>query len=219
MTLTDTLKGIILGDDNKLLNGVVDKLAGKEAGANKYLFVNYSSKKNKSSVKIGENSTITGKNIDIAATSKVDIKQSIAPAEAGKKDSENNDTTDGSKAIAAVAVSRVYNNADVVIDGNLKANGADTDGNGIKIASNADTKAELSANGSGGAENAVAIGVAVLTGDTKSKVTVNAPANATALTANNGKVSIDADTKSDIDIKVGAVGNTSYVVSSVGVAN
>ncbi len=218
MTLTDTLKGIIFGDDNKLLNGVVDKLAGKEAGANKYLFVNYSSKKNKSSVKIGENSTITGKNIDIAATSKVDIKQSIAPAEAGKKDSENN-TTDGSKAIAAVAVSRVYNNADVVIDGNLTANGADTDGNGIKIASNADTKAELSANGSGGAENAVAIGVAVLTGDTKSKVTVNAPANATDLTAKNGKVSIDADTKSDIDIKVGAVGNTSYVVSSVGVAN
>ncbi len=218
MTLTDTLKGIILGDDSKLLNGLVDKLAAKEAGANKYLFVNYSSKKNKSAVNIGEGSNITGKNIDIAATSNVNIKQSIAPAGVSEKDSEGN-TVDGSKAVAAVAVSRVYNTADVVIDGNLTANGADTNGNGIKIAANADTKVELTANGSGGSGNAVAVGVAVLTGDTNAKVTVNEKANAAALTANNGKVSVGAVTRSDIGINVGAVGKDSYVVSNVGVAN
>ena len=72
MSLTHTLKGIILGDDKTLLDGAIDKLAGKEAGANKYLFVNYSSKKNKASVNIGENSTITANNIDIAANSKVE---------------------------------------------------------------------------------------------------------------------------------------------------
>ncbi|WP_028130604.1 hypothetical protein [Selenomonas sp. AE3005] len=216
MTLTDTLKGVVLGDDSELLNGLVDKLAAKEAGANKYLFVNYSSKKNKSAVNIGEGSNITGKNIDIAAKSNVKIKQSIAPA--GNKDSEGN-TVDGSKAVAAVAVSRVYNTADVVIDGSLTANEADTNGNGIKIDANADTKVELTANGSGGSGNAVAVGVAVLTGDTNAKVTVNEKANAAALTANNGKVSIGAVTGSDIGINAGAVGAQSYVVSNVGVAN
>ncbi|WP_294523128.1 leukotoxin LktA family filamentous adhesin, partial [uncultured Anaerovibrio sp.] len=219
MTLTDTLKGIILGDDNKLINGLVDKLAKKEAGANKYLFVNYSSKKNKASVKIGENATITGQNIDIAATSKVELKQSIAVSLGqGKKDSEGKTIDDSSKAIAAVAVSRVYNNADVVIDGNLTANGADGDGNGIKVSANADTTAALSATGTGGEANAVAVGVAVLTGDTKSKVTVNNP-TATALTAAQGKVTMDAVTGSDIDVNVGAVGKKSYVVSNVGLAN
>ena len=219
MTLTDTLKGIILGDDNKLINGLVDKLAKKEAGANKYLFVNYSSKKNKASVKIGENATITGQNIDIAATSKVELKQSIAVSLGqGKKDSEGKTIDDSSKAIAAVAVSRVYNNADVVIDGNLTANGADGDGNGIKVSANADTTAALSATGTGGEANAVAVGVAVLTGDTKSKVTVNNP-TATALTAAQGKVTMDAVTGSDIDVNMGAVGKKSYVVSNVGLAN
>ena len=58
------------------------------------------------------------------------------------------------------------------------------DGNGIKIAANADTKAELSATGNGGETNAVAIGVAVLTGDTKAKVTVNE--GATPLSATQG---------------------------------
>lgn len=220
MTLTDTLKGIVLGDDSKMLNGLTDKLAGKEAGANKYLFVNYSSKKNKASVNIGENSAITGKNIDIAATSKVEIKQTITvPAGENKKDSEGNTVPNGAKAVAAVAVSRVYNTADVVIDGNLTAKNADTDGNAIKIAANADTKAAISATGKGSDANAVAVGVAVLTGDTKSKVAVNAPANAEALSAKKGKASIEAITNSDVNINVGAEGNTSYVVSSVGVAN
>lgn len=220
MTLTDTLKGIVLGDDSKMLNGLTDKLAGKEAGANKYLFVNYSSKKNKASINIGENSAITGKNIDIAATSKVEIKQTITvPVGENKKDSEGNTVPNGAKAVAAVAVSRVYNTADVVIDGNLTAKNADTDGNAIKIVANADTKAAISATGKGSDANAVAVGVAVLTGDTKSKVAVNAPANATALSAKKGKASIEAITNSDVNINVGAEGNTSYVVSSVGVAN
>ena len=219
MTLTSTLKSVILGDDKTILDGAINKLAGKEAAANKYLFVNYSSKKNKSAVNIGEGSTITGNNIDIAATSKVEIKQSIASAGAGKKDSEGN-TVDGSKAVAAVAVSRVYNTADVVIDGSLTATGADAEtGNGIKIVANADTKAELTANGNGGSGNAVAVGVAVLTGDTNAKVTVNEKANAAALTANNGKVSVGAVTGSDIGINAGAVGAQSYVVSNVGAAN
>ncbi|SDO87442.1 leukotoxin LktA like protein [Selenomonas ruminantium] len=220
MTLTDTLKGVIFGDDSKILNGLVDKLAGKEAGANKYLFVNYSSKKNKAAVNIGENSALTGKNIDIAANSNVEIKQSITvPTGNGKKDSEGKTVPSGSKAVAAVAVSRVYNTADVVIDGNLTAKDADKDGNGIKIAANADTKADISATGNGGDANAVAVGVAVLTGDTKAKVNVNDPANAAALSAAKGKAAVEAVTTSDVNINVGAVGKTSYVVSNVGVAN
>ena len=57
-----------------------------------------------------------------------------------------------------------------------------------------------------------------MTGDTKSKVTVNNP-TATALTAAQGKVTMDAVTGSDIDVNVGAVGKKSYVVSNVGLAN
>ena len=222
MTLTDTLKGIVLGEQAgvKIVDELIDKLAGKEAGANKYLFVNYSSKKNKASVNIGQNTAITGKNIEVAATSKVDISQSIkVPGGENKTDSNGQTVQSGSKAVAAVAISRVYNNADVVIDGNLTAKGADTEGNGIKITANADTKASLSATGSGGDANAVAIGVAVLTGDTKAKVTVNAPENAAPLSAAKGNVSIEAVTVSDIDVNVGAVGETSYVVSNVGLVN
>ncbi|WP_303839130.1 hypothetical protein [Selenomonas ruminantium] len=221
MSLTHTLKGIILGDDKTLLDGAIDKLAGKEAGANKYLFVNYSSKKNKASVNIGENSTITANNIDIAANSKVEIAQGITvPAGANKKDSEGKTVPGGSKAVAAVAVSRVYNAADVVIDGNLTASGADGEtGNGIKIAANADTKAELSAVGSGGDGNAVAVGVAVLTGDTKAKVKLNNPTNTAVFSAEQGKAAIEAVTNSDVNINAGAVGAASYVVSNVGVAN
>ena len=221
MSLTQTLKGIILGDDKTLLDGAIDKLAGKEAGANKYLFVNYSSKKNKASVNIGENSTITANNIDIAANSKVEIVQGITvPAGANKKDSEGKTVPGGSKAVAAVTVSRVYNAADVVIDGTLTASGADGEtGNGIKIAANADTKAELSAIGSGGDGNAVAVGVAVLTGDTKAKVKLNNPTNTAAFSAEQGKAAIEAVTNSDVNINVGAVGTASYVVSNVGVAN
>ena len=220
MTLTGTvMKDLIFGGEETAIDGLIDKLAGAEASANKYLFVNYSNKKNKSSVNVGANSTITGKNIDIEAKSTVDIKQSVAGGAAGKTDSNGNAVQGDSKAVAAVAISRVYNNADIVIDGNLTANGADTDGNGIRIAANADTTVELSATGNGGNANAVAIGVAVLSGDTKAKVTVNAPANATALSATQGKVSIDATTKSDIGVNVNAVGTTSYVSSNVGVAN
>ena len=220
MTLTNTLKDAIFGSEKTAIDGLIDKLAKKEAGANKYLFFNYSSKKNKSSINIGENSAITGNNIEIAATSTVEINQSVPGlAGTGKKDSNGQQVQDGSKAIAAVAVSRVYNNADVVIDGNLQATGADANGSGVMIAANADTKAALSATGNGGDGNAVAAGVAVLTGDTKSKVTVNAPTNATALNAANGKASVEAVTKSDVDITVNAVGDTSYVVSNVGVAN
>ncbi|MBR1760497.1 MAG: leukotoxin LktA family filamentous adhesin, partial [Schwartzia sp.] len=221
MSLTDTLKDVILGEDKTFLDGPIKKLAGKEAGANKYLFVNYSGKKNKSSVNIGEKSAITGNNIEIAATSTLDLKQSIAvPTGEGKKDSEGKTVASGSKVITAVAVSRVYNNADVVIDGNLTATGADAEtGDGIKIAANADTKAALAATGNGGDGNAVAVGVAVLTGDTKAKVTVNAPTNATALSAAQGKVSIESATKSDVDVKANVVGASSYVVSNVGVAN
>ena len=229
MTLTTTLTNAIFGDStgNNTIDGLIGKLAGVEASANKYLFVNYSSKKNKSSVKIGKNSAITGKNIDIAATSKVEIKQSVAGGAAGKtdsngktvgKDSNGNEVSSGSAVVAAVAVSRVYNNADVVIDGNLTATGADSEtGNGIKLAANADTKVELSATGNGGDKNAVAVGVAVLTGDTKAKVTMNE--GATALSATQGKVAVDAVTGSDININVNAVGTTSYVSSNVGVAN
>ena len=223
MTLTNTLKGIVLGaqtGDKTVVDELIDKLAGKEAKTNKYLFVNYSSKKNKASVYIGQNTAIKGNNIEVAATSTVDINQSITvPEGADKTDSNGETVQSGSKAVAAVAVSRVYNNADVVIDGNLTAKGTDADGNGIKIAANADTKVSLSATGSGGDANAVAIGVAVLTGDTKAKVTVNAPKNAAPLSAALGNVSIEAGTISDIDINVSAVGETSYVVSNVGVAN
>ena len=63
----------------------------------------------------------------------------------------------------------------------------------------------------------MAIGVAVLAGDTKAKVTVNE--GATNLTADKGKVSVDATTQSDVGVKVNAVGTTSYVSSNVGVAN
>ena len=221
MTLTNTLKSVILGDDKTVLDGVIDKLAGKEAGANKYLFVNYSSKKNKSAVNIGANSIITAKNIDIAATSKVEIKQSVAVPSQGKDSNGNTVENTSAMPVAAVAISRVYNTADVVIDGNLTANGANAKtGDGIKISANADTKAELSATASGGANTSAVVGVAVLTGDTKSKVIVNTPATgATALTATQGKVSIDADTTSNINVNVNAVGPTSYVVSNVGVVN
>ena len=218
MTLTNTvMKDLILGDDETVLDGLVNKLAGAEALANKYLFVNYSSKKNKSSVNVGASSSITGKSIDIEAKSTVDIKQSVAVSASGK-DSENKTVENTSKApVAAVAISRVYNNADVVIDGNLNllAEGAD----GIKIAANADTKVELSATAAGGTNTSAAVGVAVLSGDTKAKVIVNAPTGAQELKADKGKVSIDATTKSDIDVNVNAVGKTSYVVSNVGVTN
>ena len=50
MTLTDTLKTAIFGNEQTVIDGLVDKLAKKEAGANKYLFVNYSNKKSKASV-------------------------------------------------------------------------------------------------------------------------------------------------------------------------
>ncbi|MBR1886025.1 MAG: leukotoxin LktA family filamentous adhesin, partial [Schwartzia sp.] len=217
MTLTGTLKDVILGEDKTFLDGAINKLAGKEAAANKYLFVNYSGKKNKASVNIGENSTISGTNIDIAATSKVELNQSIAvPTGEGKKDS-NDKTVAASDpaAMAAVAVSRVYNNAEIVVDGNLTATGAAEDGSGIKLAANADTKAALSATAGGGASTKTAVGVAVLTGDTNAKVTVNAP----ELKAEKGKVSVEATTNSDVDVTANAVGNTSYVVSNVGVAN
>ncbi|MBQ3853299.1 MAG: leukotoxin LktA family filamentous adhesin, partial [Anaerovibrio sp.] len=220
MTLTDTLKGMIFGEDSAL-EGTIDKLASNEAGANKYLFVNYSSKKNKSSVNIGTNSTITSKDIDIAATSQVEIKQSVAVPSQGKDSNGNTVGNTSAMPVAAVAISRVYNTADIVIDGNLTANGANTEtGNGIKISANADTKAELSATAGGGANTSAVVGMAVLTGDTKSKVTVNAPATGTtALTATQGKVSIGADTTSDINVDVKAVGATSYVVSNVGLVN
>ena len=226
MTLTDTLKNVIFGQGETIIDGLVDKLAGKEAAANKYVFVNYSNKKNKASVNVGEKSNIMGNSIDITATSNVEIKQSVAlSAVDGKKDSKgkevgkdsNGQTAEGSKVVAAVAVSRVFNNADIVIDGKLTATGADENGSGIRIAANADTKASLSATGNGGAGNAVAVGVEVLTGDTKSKVTVKE--GTTPLSAANGKVSIEATTKSDVDVTVNAVGNTSYVSSNVGVAN
>ena len=220
MTLTNVLRDAIFGSEDTIIDGLVDKLAKKEAGANKYVFVNYSNKKNKASVNVGEKSNITGNSIDIAATSNVDIKQSVAlNAAGGKKDSEGKTVAGGSKVVAAVAVSRVFNKADVVIDGNLSATGADDKGSGIKIAANADTKASLSATGNGGDGNAVSVGVAVLSGDTKSKVTVNAPTNSSLLTAPQGKASVEAVTGSDINVNVNAVGNTSYVSSNVGVAN
>ncbi|WP_295358558.1 hypothetical protein [uncultured Succiniclasticum sp.] len=218
MTLTSAiLKDKILGEDKTILDGVVNKLAGKEAAANQSLLTNYSVKKNKSSVKIGQNSTITGKNIDIAATSKVEIEQSIAvPKSTGATDS-NGRPVSNSKVVATVTVARVTNTADVVIDGNLTAKGADTEGNGIKIAANADTKVSLSATAGTGEGNAVAAGVAILAGDTKAKVT--AKEGATALTAANGKVSVGSTTGSDIDVNVGAAGATSAVASTVGVVN
>ena len=217
MTLTDTLKTAIFGNEQTVIDGLVDKLAKKEAGANKYLFVNYSNKKSKASVNVGANSAITGNSIDIEAKSTVDIKQSVASGAAGKTDSNGNTVQGDSKVVAAVAISRVNNNADIVIDGNLTANGADTDGSGIKIAANADTKVSLSAAGNGGDANAVAVGVAVLTGDTKAKVTVKE--GATALSATQGKVSVDATTQNDVGVKVNVVGTQSYVSSNVGVAN
>ena len=219
MTLTDTLKGMIFGEDSAL-EGTIDKLASNEAGANKYLFVNYSSKKNKSSVNIGTNSTITSKDIDIAATSQVEIKQSVAVPSQGKDSNGNTVGNTSALPVAAVAISRVYNTADIVIDGNLTASGANGDGDGIKISANADTKAELSATAGGGVNTSAVVGMAVLTGDTKSRVTVNAPATGTtALTATQGKVSIGAGTTSDINVDVKAVGATSYVVSNVGLVN
>ncbi len=215
MTLTDTLKGMIFGEDSAL-EKTIGKLTAKETAENPYLFVNYSNKKNKASINIGENSAISGKNIEIAATSKVDITQSVAvPGGANPTDSNGNAVSGNSAAVAAVAISRVYNTADVVIDGNLTAAGAD----GIQIAANADTKASLSATGYNANNTAVAAGVAVLTGDTKAKVAVNAPTSAQPLTATQGKVSVEADTKSDININADTVGNAGYAVSNVGVAN
>ncbi|MBQ7516198.1 MAG: leukotoxin LktA family filamentous adhesin, partial [Schwartzia sp.] len=214
MTLTNTLKGVIFGDEKTILDGVLDKLAKKEADANQYLYVNYSGKKNKAAINIGKNSEIKGASIDIAANSTVEIKQSLAASpEAGKKDSQGDTVQSGSVAVAAVAISRVYNNADVVIDGNLTA----AEAGSITIAANADTKAALSASANGGDINKAAAGVAILAGDTKAKVTVNE--GTTALTADKGKVSVAAVSKSDIDVKANAVGEASYVVSNVGVAN
>jgi len=218
MTLTSTLKSLILGDEKTILDGLVDKLAGKEAGANNYLFVNYSNKKNKASVNVGANSAITGNNIDIEAKSTLEIKQSVAVPASGKDSEGNTVSNDSVLPVAAVTVSRVFNSADVVIEGNLTAMGAEaTTGSGIKIATNADTKVELSATAAGGEKTSAAVGVAVLTGDTKSKVTVKA--GTTPLTAAQGKVSVEAVTGSDINVNVGAVGTKSYVVSNVGVAN
>jgi len=215
MTLTDTLKGMIFGEDSAL-EGTIGKLTAKEGVENPYLFVNYSNKRNKSSVNIGEKSAISGRNIEIAATSKVNITQSIAvPGGTNPTDSNGNVVSGNSAVVAAVAISRVYNTADVVIDGNLTATGAD----GIKLASNADTIASLSAAGYNANNTAVVAGVAVLTGDTKSKVTVNAPTNTETITATNGKVSIEAVTDSDININADTVGNAGYAVSNVGVAN
>ena len=218
MTLTDTLKKVIFGQGETIIDGLVDKLAKQEAGANKYVFVNYSNKKNKASVNVGANSAITGNNIDIEAKSTLEIKQSVAVPASGKDSEGNTVSNDSVLPVAAVTVSRVYNNADVVIDGNLTATGADaTTGSGIKIAANADTKVDLSATAAGGEKTSAAVGVAVLTGDTKSKVTVKE--GTTPLTAAQGKVSIEAVTGSDINVNVGAVGAQSYVVSNVGVAN
>ena len=75
-------------------------------------------------------------------------------------------------------------------------------------------KASLSATGYNANNTDVAAGVAVLTGDTKAKVEMNAPASTT-----QGKVSVEADTKSDININADTVGNAGYAVSNVGVAN
>ena len=217
MTITQALRDKILGEDETILDKLVDKLAKKEAGTNKSLLTNYSVKKNKSSVNIGEKSNITGNNIDIAATSKVEIEQSVAvPKSAGATDS-NGRPVSNSKVVATVTVARVTNTADIVIDGNLTAKGADTEGNGIKIAANADTKVSLSATAGTGEGNAVAVGVAVLAGDTKAKVTVKE--GSTVLTAANGKVSVGSTTGNDIDVNVGAVGSTTSVASTVGVAN
>ena len=219
MSLTDTLKGIVLGE-NTIAEGVINQLAGQEAAANKYLFVNYSGKKNKAAVNIGQNSEISGKNIDIAATAKVDIRHSVAvPEGENKKDSTGTEIAPNSAAaVAAVSVSRIYNTADIVIDGKMTADGADNEGSAIKLSANADTKAALSTTAGGGANTAVAVGVAVLAGDTKANVTINESAN--ALEATQGKVGIAAVTSSDVDIKAGAVGTgKNYAVSTVGVAN
>ena len=216
MTLTGTLKTAIFGSEETAFDGLLDKLAGAEAGENKYLLLNYSNKKNKSAVNIGTNSTVTGNSIDISANSKVEIKQSVTVP--GVIPSE-------SKVLSTVAVSRVDNKADIVIDGNLKATGTDEAGSGIKLAANADTKVELAAGGDGGDANVVAVGVAVLAGDTKAnvlvndKVTENAQPGENDLSAAAGKVSVEAVTGSDIDINVGAMGKQSHVVSNVGVAN
>ena len=107
MTLTDTLKGMIFGEDSAL-EGTIGKLTAKEGAENPYLFVNYSNKRNKSSVNIGENSAVSGRNIEIAATSKVDITQSVAvPGEANPTDSNGQAVSNNSAAVAAVAISRV----------------------------------------------------------------------------------------------------------------
>ena len=229
MTLTGTMKTAIFGSEETAFDGLLDKLAAGEAGANKYLLFNYSNKKNKSAVNIGTNSTITGNSIDVAANSKVEIKQSVTvpelPIGEDKKDSNGNVIPSGSKVLSTVTVSRVDNKADIVVDGNLKATGADKAGSGIKIAANADTKVELAAGGNGGDANAVAVGVAVLAGDTKAnvvvndKVTENAQPGENDLSATAGKVSVEATTGSDIDVNVVAKGTQSYVVSNVGVAN
>ena len=229
MTLTGTMKTAIFGSEETAFDGLLDKLAAGEAGANKYLLFNYSNKKNKSAVNIGTNSTITGNSIDVAANSKVEIKQSVTvpelPIGEDKKDSNGNVIPSGSKVLSTVTVSRVDNKADIVVDGNLKATGADEAGSGIKIAANADTKVELAAGGNGGDANAVAVGVAVLAGDTKAnvvvndKVTENAQPGENDLSATAGKVSVEATTGSDIDVNVVAKGTQSYVVSNVGVAN
>ena len=221
MTLTDTLKGIVLGEDT-IAEGLINKLAGAESSANKYLYVNYASKTNKSAINVGKNSTVKGNSIDIGAKSTVELKQSIAVPKAEKKDSDGKEQkSDSVLPIATVAVSRVYNNADIVIDGKLQATGKDGDGNAITIAADATTTASVKSTASGGANTSAVVGVAVLAGDTKANVAVNAPQGTDeSFKAETGKAAIKAVTNSNIAVEAGATGaGKSYVVSTVGVAN
>lgn len=221
MTLTDTLKGIVLGEDT-IAEGLINKLAGAESSANKYLYVNYASKTNKSAINVGKNSTVKGNSIDIGAKSTVELKQSIAVPKAEKKDSDGKEQkSDSVLPIATVAVSRVYNNADIVIDGKLQATGKDGEGNAITIAADATTTASVKSTASGGANTSAVVGVAVLAGDTKANVAVNAPQGTDeSFKAETGKAAIKAVTNSNIAVEAGATGaGKSYVVSTVGVAN
>ncbi|SDG25676.1 hypothetical protein SAMN05216584_103125 [Selenomonas sp. WCT3] len=221
MTLTDTLKGIVLGEDT-IAESLINKLAKAESSANKYLYVNYSSKTNKSAINVGKNSTVKGNSIDIGAKSTVELKQSIAAPKTEKKDSDGKEQkSDSVLPIATVAVSRVYNNADIVLDGKLQATGKDGDGNAITIAADATTTASVKSTASGGANTSAVVGVAVLAGDTKANVAVNAPQGTDeSFKAEAGKAAIKAVTNSNIAVEAGATGaGKSYVVSTVGVAN
>lgn len=226
MTLTDTIKGIVLGE-NEMLNKLTDKLADKEAAANKYLYVNYSGKSNKTSVKIGDTGSITAKSVDIAAKSDVKIKQSIAVPKAdmkkeADKTSEEKKNTDSSGStvnsgssmpVVAVGVTRIYNNADIDVKGAIDATGS----NGIKIAAKATTDASLEVTASGSSASVAAVGVGVLTGDTDAKVALSGDKNFTAV---NGKAVISADTDSKTAVSVKAEGqDASYISTTVGVVN